>query len=97
MGSPLARVHNAVKTPLTIGPAGATLDVPVHVIHVRSSPTGLWSVEPEDREVPRSEHPNETEAERTALRRADSFDECSVVIHDRYTRVRVVRVSRRRR
>ena len=69
----------------------------MHVIHVRSSPTGLWSVEPEDREVPRSEHSTETEAERTALRGADTLDECSVVIHDRYSRVRVVRVSRRRR
>jgi hypothetical protein len=71
--------------------------VPVHVIHVRSSPTGLWSVEPEDREVPRSEHLTETEAERTALRGADTLDECSVVIHDRYARVRIVRVGRRRR
>ena len=69
----------------------------VHVIHVRSSPTGLWSVEPEDRDVPRSEHSNETEAERTALRRADALDECSVLIHDRYSRVRIVRVSGRRR
>ena len=70
---------------------------PVHVIHVRSSPTGLWSVEPEDREVPRSEHSTETDAECTALRRAETLDECSVVIHDRYSRVRIVRVSRRRR
>jgi hypothetical protein len=69
----------------------------VHVIHVRSSPTGLWSVEPEDREVPRSEHSSETDAERTAIRRARALDECSVVIHDRYTRVRIVRVGRRRR
>jgi len=69
----------------------------VHVIHVRASRTGLWSVEPEDRAVPRSEHSTETEAERTALSRARALDECSVVIHDRYARVRVVRVSRRRR
>ena len=67
------------------------------MIHVRSSSTGLWSVEPENGEVPRSEHPTETEAERTALHRARALDECSVVIHDRYSRVRVVRVSRRRR
>ena len=86
-----------MNRPLTIGPTGANLGVPVHVIHVRSSRTGLWSVEPEDREVPRSEHSTETEAERTALRRADTLDECSVVIHDRYSRVRIVRVSRRRR
>ncbi len=86
-----------MKSPLTIGQTGATLGVPVHVIHVRSSPTGLWSVEPEDLEVPRSEHSTETDAERAALRRADTFDECSVVIHDRYSRVRIVRVSRRRR
>jgi hypothetical protein len=70
----------------------------VHVIHVRSSPTGLWAVEPEDRELlPRSEHASETEAERTALRRASTLSECSVVIHDRYARVRIVRVGRRRR
>ena len=86
-----------MKSPLTIAQSGDTLAGGVHVIHVRSSPTGLWSVEPEDREVPRSEHSTETDAERTALRRADTFDECSVVIHDRYSRVRVVRVSRRRR
>ena len=82
---------------MTIGPTGDTLLVSVHVIHVRSSPTGLWSVEPEDREVPRSEHSTETDAERSALRSAERLDECSVVIHDRYSRVRVVRVSRRRR
>jgi hypothetical protein len=82
---------------LTTAATGATLHVPVHVIHVRSSATGLWSVEPEDREVPRSQHLTETEAERTALRRADTLDECSVVIHDRYSRVRIVPVSRRRR
>jgi hypothetical protein len=71
--------------------------VPVHVIHVRASRTGVWSVEPEDREVPRSEHSTETEAERTALRRARALDECSVVIHDRYARVRIVRVGGRPR
>ena len=69
----------------------------MHVIHVRSSPTGLWSVEPEDGDVPRSEHSTETDAERTALRRAGTLEECSVVIHDRYARVRIVRVSRARR
>jgi len=86
-----------MRAPLTVPATGGTLDVPLHVIHVRSSPTGLWSVEPEDREVLRSEHLTAPEAERTALRRADSLDECSVVIHDRYSRVRIVRVSRRRR
>ena len=69
----------------------------MHVIHVRSSPTGLWAVEPEDRALPRSEHSTETEAERTALRRASTLNECSVVIHDRYARVRIVRAGRRRR
>jgi len=44
-----------------------------------------------------SSHPTETEAERTALRRASALDECSVVIHDRYSRVRIVRAGRRRR
>ena len=69
----------------------------VHEIHVRSNPTGLWSVEPEDAALPRSEHPTETEAERAAIRRARALEECSVVIHDRYSRVRIVRVGRRRR
>ena len=69
----------------------------VHVIHVRSSPTGLWSVEPEDRDVPRSEHNTETEAERTAMWRAAALEECSVVIHDRYARVRIVSVGGRKR
>ena len=86
-----------MNSPLTIPATGANPALTVHVIHVRSSPTGLWSVEPEDRAVPRSEHTTETEAERTALRRAGSLDECSVVIHDRYSRVRIVRVTRRRR
>ena len=71
--------------------------MPVHVIHVRANRTGLWSVEPEDRVVPRSEHSTETEAERTAMRRASSLEECSVVIHDRYARVRIVRVGGRPR
>ena len=92
-----ACAHEAVNSALTIPATGANRVGPVHVIHVRSSRTGLWSVEPEDREIPRSEHTTETEAERTALRRAHAVDECSVVIHDRYSRVRIVRVSRRRR
>ena len=71
--------------------------MPVNVIHVRSTRTGLWCVEPEDRAVPRSEHSTETEAERTAMRRARTLDECSVVIHDRYARVRIVRVNHPRR
>jgi hypothetical protein len=71
--------------------------MPLSVIHVRPNRTGLWSVEPEGAEGPRSEHLNETEAERTAMRRASTLDECSVVIHDRYSRVRIVRVGRRRR
>ena len=69
----------------------------VPVIHVRSSPTGLWMVEPEDRAVPRSEHTTETDAERSAMRRAAALEECSVVIHDRYARVRIVRVGGRPR
>ena len=69
----------------------------VHEIHVRSSPTGLWSVEPQDRDFPRSEHTTETDAERTAIRRAAALEECSIVIHDRYARVRIVRVGGRKR
>ena len=67
------------------------------IIHVKSNRTGVWSVEPEGREVPRSEHPNETEAERTAMRRAAALDDCSVVIHDRYARVRIVNLGGHKR
>lgn len=75
-----------------VQPCGEVLE-----IHVRASPTGLWSVEPDDGAIPRSQHATETEAERTALHRARSLEDCSVVIHDRYARVRVVRVTRARR
>jgi len=62
-----------------------------YLIHVKSSSTGIWTVQPEDREVPLSEHTTETEAENAAIERASAFDDASVVIHDRYARVRVVR------
>jgi hypothetical protein len=64
-----------------------------NVIHVRSSETGLWSVQREDRDVPLSEHTTETEAERAAIERAAALDDASVVIHDRYSRVRVLHVG----
>jgi Uncharacterized protein conserved in bacteria (DUF2188) len=60
------------------------------VIHVRSSDTGIWSVQPEDRDTPLSQHLTETEAERAALARAAALEDASVMIHDRYSRVRVL-------
>jgi hypothetical protein len=75
-----------------------------YLIHVRCSDTGIWSVRPDDVQVPLSEHTTETEAERVALQRASEREDASVMIRDRYSRVRIVRpraadraVRRRRR
>ena len=62
-----------------------------YLIHVKSSSTGILVVQPEDREAPLSQHTSETYAERAAMERAAALEDCSVVIHDRYARVRVVR------
>ena len=62
-----------------------------YLIHVKSSNTGVWIVQPEDRDLPVSKHVTETDAERAAIERASALEDCSVVIHDRYARVRVVR------
>lgn len=51
---------------------------------------GIWVVLPDDRDTPLSEHTNETEAERAAIACAAALDDAEVVIHDRYTRVRIV-------
>jgi hypothetical protein len=64
-----------------------------HLIHVRYSATGTWVVQPDDLE-PISEHWSETAAERAAIAHAAGRDDCDVVVHDRYARVRFV--SRRR-
>ena len=61
-----------------------------HLIHVRPNRTGIWFVQSDDVDVPISEHITETEAERVALDRAATLDDTSVVIHDRYERVRIV-------
>lgn len=61
-----------------------------YVIHVRPGVMGSWVVQPDDLEAPLSEHSNETEAERAAIDRAAALDDAPVVIHDRYTRVRIV-------
>jgi hypothetical protein len=74
-----------------------------HVIHVRCNDTGIWSVHPDNVEAPLSEHTTETDAERAAVERASALDDASVLIHDRYSRVHLVRVrsaelaARRRR
>ena len=51
---------------------------------------GIWIVQPDDLDAALSEHTNETEAERAAIARAVALDDAAVVIHDRYTRVRIV-------
>ena len=51
---------------------------------------GIWVVQPDDLDTTLSEHTNETEAERAAIARAAALDDATVVVHDRYTRVRIV-------
>jgi hypothetical protein len=65
-----------------------------YLIHVRYSATGKWVVQPEDRGEPISEHWNETAAERAAVAHAADCDDCDVVVHDRYARVRFVKRRR---
>ena len=65
--------------------------MPSHLIHVRPSKLGLWAVQPDDLDLPLSEHTNETEAERAAIQQAAVLDDAAVVIHDRYMRVRILR------
>ena len=60
-----------------------------HLIHVRPSNLGLWAVQPDDLDTPLSEHTNETEAKRAAIEQAAAFDDATVIIHDRYARVRI--------
>lgn len=66
-----------------------------HLIHVRPNRTGIWVVQPDDREAPISEHGTENEAERVALKRAAALDDTSVIVHDRYARVRIVQPGAR--
>jgi|EndMetStandDraft_7_1072992.scaffolds.fasta_scaffold2143314_1 hypothetical protein len=64
-----------------------------HLIHVRCNDAGIWSVHPDDLKAPSSQHTTETEAERAAVERAAAFDDASVLIHDRYSRVHFVRTA----
>jgi hypothetical protein len=61
-----------------------------HPIHVRCTNTGTWFVQPDDCD-PISAHGNETDAERAALEHAKTDEDAYVVIHDRYSRVHMVR------
>ncbi len=61
-----------------------------HLIHVRCTAKGIWVVHPDGLDTPLSEHTNETEAERAAIACAAGLDDAEVVIHDCYTRVRIV-------
>lgn len=67
------------------------------LIHVRYSDNGRWVVELDDRTDPISEHWSETAAERAAIAHAACRDDCDVVVHDRYARVRFVGRQRFRR
>jgi hypothetical protein len=50
-------------------------------------------VHSDDLKAPSSQHTTETEAERAAVERAAAFDDASVLIHDRYSRVHFVRTA----
>jgi Uncharacterized protein conserved in bacteria (DUF2188) len=67
------------------------------LIHVRCTRTGGWWVQPEDCAGPISEHASVTAAERAAIELAAGRDDTSVVIHDRYGRVRFAPARSRER
>jgi hypothetical protein len=71
-----------------------------HLIHVRPTNLGLWTVQPDELDTPLSQHTNETEAELAALEQAAALEDATVIVHDCYMRVHVVdpraAVSRRR-
>ena len=66
------------------------------LIHVRCNRTGDWVVQPEDT-ARVSEHVSVTAAERAAIELAAGRDDTSVVIHDRYGRVRFAPAQSRER
>src|SRR4051794_39546794 len=55
-------------------------------LHVIPDERSTWRVYEDGASVPLSEHTNATDAERTALTRADERDADRVVVHDRYHR-----------
>lgn len=67
------------------------------LIHVTCNRTGDWLVRPEDYAGPISEHASATAAERAAIELAAGRDDTSVVIHDRYGRVRFAPARSRER
>jgi uncharacterized protein DUF2188 len=67
-----------------------------HLIHVRCNDVGVWSVQADDLDAPLSQHTTETDAERAAVERAAAFNDASVLIHDRYSRVHFVHTAKRR-
>jgi hypothetical protein len=56
-------------------------------IHVVCDELGSWRVKREDEPAPVSQHGNATDAERAALRCAESCGAPEVIIHDRYGRL----------
>lgn len=63
------------------------------VIHVEPDQRGSWLVRHEAERV--SEHMTATDAERAALQAARRFSATSVLLHDRYRRVRELSLSSR--
>jgi hypothetical protein len=66
------------------------------LIEVRCTETGTWSVIPTDSDEPLSTHVSESAAERAAREHAARRG-VSVVIHDRYQRIRELPIKRRPR
>jgi hypothetical protein len=67
--------------------------MPPSNIHVEPNSKGRWIVRREDAREPLSEHGSATDAERVARALAQLEDASFVVLHDRYTRTRRVRIE----
>lgn len=64
----------------------SVFSLPLHVLPNR---LGSWRVQREGQDQPLSEHSSATDAERAAVRAAQSTGTPEVVVHDRYDRVRL--------
>jgi hypothetical protein len=86
----MARQRRGMLAATATATRPAVVPVSWQLIHVRPSDLGLWAVLPDDVGFPISEHTNETDAERAAMRQAAALDDVAVIIDDRYARVRIV-------